>query len=228
MKYHHFLVRTVSRPGGSKTQCISMWPSKDDKTVCCVQHAEGNVTLGVLGSRLLLSAARLMCRATWVRKRALWLGGGQGERKTELCDWPSPSEFWTAVPVRGASRTGQQWLYPVSTVSAIRIQVQAKIPSDPRTSRYQQQPRSVSEGVRMICYQFQAPDCPCESVDCDGTSLWWSWLSLVTVQVTSSRGAIVRLVLASTFQPVYGLDWAGLKHEARIMFDFCPLDFLSS
>ena len=24
MKYHHFLVRTVSRPGGSKTQCISM------------------------------------------------------------------------------------------------------------------------------------------------------------------------------------------------------------
>ena len=61
----------------------------DRARMCCVQHAEGNVTLGVLGSRLLLSAARLMCRATWVRKRALWLGGGQGERLTELCDWSS-------------------------------------------------------------------------------------------------------------------------------------------
>ena len=90
MKYHHFLVRNVSRPGGSKPKCISMWPSKDvlcaacwgqrdiggsgfeTASLCCETHVPCNVskkTRSLIGRR----PGREVNRALWLVESLLVL-----------------------------------------------------------------------------------------------------------------------------------------------------------
>ena len=229
MKYHHFLVRNVSRPGGSKPKCISMWPSKDvlcaacwgqrdiggsgfeTASLCCETHVPCNVskkTRSLIGRR----PGREVNRALWLVESLLVLDSCASLRC--LPHWAAVALFSVPSFCDSVSSTSLifKWFEDFS-VPATDSKYQWRCEDDLLTV----------PGPRLSL---------CECVESDGTSLWWSWLSLVTVQVTSSssRGGIVRLILASTFQPVYGLDRAGLKHESRIMLVFCLVSglFLSS